>query len=75
MISHSQIQENILRETKTLEKIKDVQKEDLFDEDNKIKEDIMEIVDKKYDYTANTRPYLLASFGSAWGCMRVGEVR
>ena len=45
--------------------------EGVFDDDFVFKEDLSEIFDKKYDSTRNTRPYLLASFGSAWGCMRV----
>ena len=45
--------------------------EGLVDQNTKMKEGVEELMDKKYDPTANTKPYILGSFGSARVCMRV----
>ena len=43
----------------------------MIDEDIEIKEGVDEIMAADYDPTANVKPYILASFGSAWVCLRV----
>ena len=46
----------------------------MVDQNSKVKEGVEEIMEKQYDPTANTKPYILASFGSAWVCMRVSRM-
>ena len=50
---------------------KKMRNEGLVDQNTKMKEGVEEIMDNKYDPAANTKPYILGSFGSAWVCMRV----
>ena len=45
--------------------------EGMIDQNRRIKEGVEEIMERQYDPTANTKPYILASFGSAWVCLRV----
>ena len=37
---------------------------------NQFKDNVLEMLEK-HDPTANIRPYLMASFGSAWGVIKV----
>ena len=48
--------------------------EGMVDQNSKVKEGVEEIMERQYDPTANTKPYILASFGSAWVCMRVSRM-
>ena len=34
-------------------------------------DNVLEILEEKHDPTANIRPYLMASFGSAWAVIKV----
>ena len=35
------------------------------------KDNVLEMLEEKHDPTANIRPYLMASFGSAWAVVKV----
>ena len=54
-----------------MSKFMSMKDDEAFDPDNRFKDDGMDVMDRQYDSLSNIRPYILASFGSVWACMRV----